>query len=81
MLESQAAIWGMHHFLTSLKGCPFSLYSDQHLASKLGKDYMKTVHHLLEACRPMTLKPSSASTSNCPLISSQNTVHAISWEP
>jgi hypothetical protein len=46
LFELIDSVWGMEHFSTALKGLPFSLYSDQHPPSKLGKVYTKTLHHL-----------------------------------
>ncbi len=56
LLKLQASLCGMEHFAASLKGYHFSLFSDQHPATKLDKVHPKTLHHLQEAMqKPMTL--------------------------
>ena len=48
LLEMQAAIWGMEHFETYLRGKPFILYTDHKPLEKLGKVHTRTFHRLQE---------------------------------
>jgi hypothetical protein len=43
LLEMQAAIWGMEHFSTYLRGRKFTLYTDHRPLEKLGKVHTKTL--------------------------------------
>jgi hypothetical protein len=49
LLEMQAAIWGMEHFSTYLRGRKFTLYTDHRPLEKLGKVHTKTLNRLQEA--------------------------------
>jgi hypothetical protein len=49
LLEMQAAIWGMDHFSTYLKGQYFTLFSDHKPLEKLGKVHTRTLNRLQEA--------------------------------
>ncbi len=49
LLEMQAAIWGMQHFATYLRGRKFTLYTDHRPLEKLGKVHTKTLNRLQEA--------------------------------
>ncbi len=49
LLERQAAIWGMDHFSTYLKGRHFTLFSDHKPLEKLGKVHSRTLNCLQEA--------------------------------
>ena len=49
LLEMQAAVWGMEHFETQLRGRHFLLYTDHRLLEKLGKVHTKTLNRLQEA--------------------------------
>jgi hypothetical protein len=49
LLEMQAAIWGMDHFSTYLKGRHFTLFSDHKPLEKLGKVHTRTLNRLQEA--------------------------------
>ena len=49
LLEMQAALWGMDHFDTYLRGCPFVLFTDHRPLEKLGAVHTKTLNRLQEA--------------------------------
>jgi hypothetical protein len=48
LLEMQAAIWGMEHFETYLRGKHFILYTDHKPLEKLGKVHTRTFYRLQE---------------------------------
>jgi hypothetical protein len=48
LVEMQAAIWGMEHFATYLRGKHFILYSDNKPLEKLGKVHTRTFYRLQE---------------------------------
>ena len=48
LLEMQAAIWGMEHFETYLRGKHFILYTDHKPLEKLGKVHTRTFNRLQE---------------------------------
>jgi RNase H-like domain found in reverse transcriptase len=48
LLEMQAAIWGMDHFSTNLRGRKFTLVMDHRPLEKLGKVHTKTLNQLQE---------------------------------
>ena len=48
LLEMQAAIWGMDHFATNLRGRKFTLITDHWPLEKLGKVHTKTLNQLQE---------------------------------
>jgi putative transposase len=48
LLEMQAAIFGMEHFGTHLKGRHFTLFTDHKPLEKLGKVHTKTLNRLQE---------------------------------
>ena len=48
LVEMQAAIWGMEHFATYLRGKHFILYSDHKPLEKLGKVHTRTFYRLQE---------------------------------
>jgi hypothetical protein len=49
LLEMQAAIWGMEHFSTYLRGRHFTLFTDHKPLEKLGKVHTKTLYRIQEA--------------------------------
>jgi hypothetical protein len=49
LLEMQAALWGMDHFSTYLRGRHFTLFTDHKPLEKLGKVHTKTLNRLQEA--------------------------------
>ena len=49
LLEMQAALWGMDHYDTYLRGQPFILFTDHRPLEKLGKVHFKTLNRLQEA--------------------------------
>jgi hypothetical protein len=48
LIEMQAAIWGMDHFSTYLRGRHFTLYTDHKPLEKLGKVHTRTLNRLQE---------------------------------
>jgi hypothetical protein len=48
LLEMQAAIWGMEHFKTYLRGKHLNLYTDHKPLEKLGKVHTRTFNRLEE---------------------------------
>ena len=48
LLEMQAALWGMDHFSTNLRGRHFTLFTDHKPLEKLGKVHTKTLNRLQE---------------------------------
>jgi hypothetical protein len=46
LLEMQAAIWGMEHFATYLRGWKFTLYTDHRPLEKLGKVHTMMLNRL-----------------------------------
>jgi hypothetical protein len=49
LLEMQAALWGMDHFCTYLKGRHFTLFTDHKPLEKLEKRHTRTLNRLQEA--------------------------------
>jgi ribonuclease HI len=56
LLEMQAAIWGMEHFETYLKGRHFLLYTDHKPLEKLGKVHTRTLNRLQLAMNQFDFK-------------------------
>ena len=46
LLELQAAVFGIDHFATYLRGCPFVLYTDHKPMTKFSKVHTKTLNRL-----------------------------------
>jgi len=81
LLEMQAAIWGMDHFDTYLKGRHFTLYTDHKPLEKLGKIHTKTLNRLQEAMNIYDFKIVYKKGDEMPAdFLSRNTVANISWE-
>jgi hypothetical protein len=49
LLEMMAAVWGMEHFSTYLRGRKFTLYTDHRPLEKLGTVHTKTLNRLQQA--------------------------------
>ena len=80
LLEMQAAIWGMEHFCTYLKGRHFTLYTDHKPLEKLGKVHTKTLNRLQEAMNIYDFKIVYKKGDEMPAdFLSRNTVASISW--
>jgi hypothetical protein len=76
----QAAIWGMEHFATYLRGRRFTLYTDHRPLEKLGKVHTKTLNRLQEAMNTFDFEIVYKKGSEMPAdYLSRNLVSAISW--
>jgi hypothetical protein len=77
----QAAIWGMEHFETYLRGQKFTLYTDHRPLEKLGKVHTKTLNRLQEAMNTFDFEIMYKKGSEMPAdYLSRNLVSAISWD-
>ncbi len=80
LLKMQAAIWGMEHFETYLRGRKFTLYMDHRPLEKLGKVHTKTLNRLQEAMNTFDFEIVYKKGSAMPVdYLSRNLVSAISW--
>jgi hypothetical protein len=80
LLEMQAAIWGMEHFSTYLRGRKFTLYTDHRPLEKLGKVHTKTLNRLQEAMNTFDFEIIYKKGSEMPAdYLSRNLINAISW--
>ncbi len=80
LLEMQAAIWGMDHFSTYLKGRHFTLFSDHKPLEKLGKVHTRTLNRLQEAMNTFDFKIVYKKGSEMPAdFLSRNVIDSISW--
>ncbi len=81
LLEMQAAIWGMEHFATNLRGRKFTLVTDHRPLEKLGKVHTKTLNRLQEIMNAydfdIIYKKGSEMLAD---YLSRNIVNAISWD-
>jgi len=81
LLEMQAALWGMDHYDTYLRGRPFILYTDHRPLEKLGKVHTKTLNRLQEAMGRYNFEIIYKKGSEMPAdYLSRNVVNAISWD-
>jgi hypothetical protein len=81
LLEMQAAIWGMEHFNTYLRGRKFTLFTDHRPLEKLGKVHTKTLNRLQEIMNTYDFEIMYKKGSEMPAdYLSRNLVNAISWE-
>jgi hypothetical protein len=81
LLEMQAAIWGMEHFGTYLRGRKFILFTDHRPLEKLGKVHTKTLNRLQEIMNTYDFDIMYKNGSEMPVnYRSRNLVSAISWE-
>jgi hypothetical protein len=80
LLEMQAAIWGMDHFSTYLKGRHFTLFSDHKPLEKLGKVHTRTLNRLQEAMNTFDFEIVYKKGSEMPAdFLSRNVIDSISW--
>ncbi len=76
----QAAIWGMEHFVTYLRGWQFTLYTDHRPLEKLGKVHTKTLNRLQENMNTFNFEIIYKKGSKMPAdYLSRNLVSTISW--
>jgi len=81
LLEMQAAIWGMDHFSTYLRGRKFTLITDHRPLEKLGKVHTKTLNRLQEIMNTYDFEITYRKGSEMPAdYLSRNLVAAISWD-
>jgi hypothetical protein len=81
LLEMQAAIWGMDHFSTYLRGRKFTLITDHRPLEKLGKVHTKTLNRLQEIMNTYDFDIVYKKGSEMPAdYLSCNLVAAISWD-
>jgi hypothetical protein len=77
----QAAIWGMEHFSTYLRGRKFTLFFDHRPLEKLGKVHTKTLNRLQEAMNTFDFDIIYKKGSEMPAdYLSRNLISAISWD-
>ena len=75
-----AAIWGMEHFSTYLKGCHFTLFTDHKSLKKLGKVQTRMLNRLQEAMNTFDFEIIYKKVSEMPAdFLSRNVIDAISW--
>jgi hypothetical protein len=81
LLEMQAAIWGMDHFATYLRGRKFTLIKDHRPLEKLGKVHTKMLNRLQEVMNTYDFDIIYKKGSEMPAdYLSCNLVNAISWD-
>jgi hypothetical protein len=81
LLEMQAAIWGMDHFATYLRGRKFTLITDHQPLEKLGEVHTKTLNRLQEVMNSYDFEIIYKKGSEMPAdYLSRNIVSAISWD-
>ena len=81
LLEMQAAVWGMDHFDTYLRGRHFLLFTDHRPLEKLGKVHTKTLNRLQEMMNRFDFEIFYKKGSEMPAdYLSRNVVAAVSWE-
>ena len=81
LLEMQAAIWGMEHFETYLRGKHFILYSDHKPLEKLGKVHTRTFNRLQELMNEFDFEICYKKGSEMPAdFLSRNAVDAIDFD-
>ncbi len=77
----QAAIWGMDHFTTYLRGRKFTLVTDHRPLEKLGKVHTKTLNRLQEVMNSYDFEIIYKKGSEMPAdYLSRNIVSAILWD-
>ncbi len=80
LLEMQAAIWGMDHFSTYLRGRHFTLFSDHKPLEKLGKVHTRTLNRLQVAMNSFNFEIVYKKGSEMPAdFLSRNVIDSISW--
>ena len=77
----QAAVWGMDHFDSYLRGRHFLLFTDHRPLEKLGKVHTKTLNRLQEMMNRFDFEIFYKKGSEMPAdYLSRNVVAAVSWE-
>ncbi len=79
LLGMQAAIWGMEHFGTYLRGRKFTLFTDHRPLEKLGKVHTKALNRLQESVNTFDIMYKKGSEMPADYLS-RNLISAISWE-
>ena len=81
LLEMQAAIWGMDHFSSYLRGRHFTLFTDHKPLEKLGKVHTRTLNRLQEVMNTYDFEIIYKKGSEMPAdFLSRHAINAISWE-
>ena len=81
LIEMQAAIWGMEHFHTYLRGRHFTLFTDHKPLEKLGKVHNKTLNRLQEIMNTYDFEIIYKKGSEMPAdFLSRNVISSISLE-
>ena len=81
LLEMQAAIWGMDHFSTYLRGRHFTLFTDHKPLEKLGKVHTRTLNRLQEAMNNFDFEIIYKKGSEMPAdFLSRNVIDSVSWD-
>ena len=81
LLEMQAAIWGMDHFSTYLRGRHFTFFTDHKPLEKMGKVHTRTLNRLQEAMNSFDFKIIYKKGSKMPAdFLSRNVIDTISWD-
>ena len=81
LLEMQAALWGMDHFDTYLRGRHFTLFTDHVVLEKLGSVHTKTLNRLQEAMGRYDFEIIYKKGSEMPAdYLSRNVVNVVSWD-
>jgi hypothetical protein len=80
LLEMKAAIWGMEHFGTYLRGQKFTLFTDHRPLEKLGKVHTKTLNPLQEIMNTYDFDMYKKGSEMPSDYLSRNLVNSISWE-
>ncbi len=81
LLEMQAAIWGMDHFATYLRGRKFTLVTDHRPLEKFDKVHTKTLNRLQEVMNTYDFDIIYKKGSKMPAnYFSRNLINPISWD-
>jgi hypothetical protein len=80
LLEMQAAIWGMNHFDTHLRGRHFILFTDHKPLEKLGKVHTRTLNRLQEAMNQFDFEIQYKKGSEMPADFLSRNVYLVSWD-
>ena len=81
LLEMQAAIWGMEHFDTYLRGRHFTLFTDHKPLTNLGKVHTKTLNRLQQIMATYDFEILYKKGSEMPAdYLSRNAIDSINWD-
>jgi hypothetical protein len=81
LLEMQAAIWGMEHYDTYLRGRHFTLFTDHKPLTNLGKVHTKTLNRLQQIMATYDFEILYKKGSEMPAdYLSRNAIDSINWD-